>query len=67
MHLLQIAHFDIKPANINFSPSFSKPIFIDFGFSRALSAPIGKMKLMVFIGTIGYCSEEMNEAYFSEE
>jgi serine/threonine protein kinase len=63
--VLQIAHFDIKPANINYSPSFSKPIFLDFGFTRAIATPNGKMKLMNFVGTIGYCSDEMNDAYFS--
>ena len=33
MHLFKIIHFDIKPANIQFSKIKNKFVFIDFGLS----------------------------------
>ena len=33
MHALRISHNDIKPQNIQFSTSYNKPVFIDFGIS----------------------------------
>jgi len=33
MHLLNLVHLDIKPANIMISNMFKKIVFIDFGLS----------------------------------
>jgi len=33
LHMFQIVHLDVKSANICFSPSFGKYVFIDFGLS----------------------------------
>ena len=33
MHMLNIVHSDIKPANIMFSPTFNKNVLIDFGIA----------------------------------
>jgi serine/threonine protein kinase len=41
MHQLRIVHLDIKPENIMLSPSFRKPVFIDFGFSSLIEEQIG--------------------------
>ena len=42
MHSLQIVHCDIKPANVMFSPSLKKFVFIDFGVSRILREKKGE-------------------------
>jgi tRNA A-37 threonylcarbamoyl transferase component Bud32 len=36
MHSLKICHMDVSPKNIMFSPTFKKPVFIDFGLSKML-------------------------------
>lgn len=36
MHSLQIVHCDIKKANIGYSDSLDKWVFLDFGFTRFL-------------------------------
>jgi serine/threonine protein kinase len=36
MHILQIIHKDIKPANIIFSKSYNKLVLCDFGISHTV-------------------------------
>lgn len=67
MHQLNIIHFDIKPHNIGFSSILTKPVFLDFGFTKIINENAGEMKRMHFSGTIGYCSEEMVKAYYNQE
>lgn len=33
MHHFKMVHLDIKPENIMLSPTYRKPVFIDFGLS----------------------------------
>jgi serine/threonine protein kinase len=36
MHLLQIIHKDIKPANILYSLTYNKVVLIDYGISHTV-------------------------------
>lgn len=59
MHSLKVVHRDIKPDNIMYSKSFKKHVFIDFGGSILLKESIGQKSLTKFLGTTGFCSQEM--------
>lgn len=67
MHSLYICHFDIKSANIMYSPALKKLVFIDFGFSEYTSSKIGYMKESVAKGSFHYCSEEMKNLLISDK
>ena len=54
---LHIAHRDIKPDNMMLSPSFTKPVFIDFGLSTFVKEEIGHKSLSYFFGSINFCSD----------
>jgi len=56
MHRFNIVHFDIKPENIMFSPTFKKAVFIDFGLSEIIKESFGHKSLFKFRGTLEYCS-----------
>jgi serine/threonine protein kinase len=60
MHQIGIIHQDIKPENIMFSPTFDRPIFIDFGLSRIVSEKIGFKTLTNYVGCINYWGPEMS-------
>ena len=45
MHKFGINHNDIKPANIVYSVSLGKLVFIDFGLSDINSVPLGYMQI----------------------
>ncbi len=64
LHYLQICHLDIKLDNIAWSPTFSKFVFIDYGFSKYVVEPINKKTKTKFIGSFGYASPEMKKLYF---
>jgi serine/threonine protein kinase len=57
--MLQIVHRDIKPLNILYSPTYKKPVFIDFGCSDAIKNTIGKLTLASFQGTMNFCTQEV--------
>ena len=63
MHKLKIVHRDIKPENIMLSPSFRKPVFIDFGLSTIIKEEIGTKTYTDFVGSIKFASEEMIKSY----
>jgi serine/threonine protein kinase len=56
LHWLHIVHRDIKPDNVMLSPSFRKPVFIDFGLSIIITENIGSTSLTHFTGSINFCS-----------
>lgn len=58
-----VVHFDIKPDNIMFSPTFNKMVFIDLGLSAPVEAEIGEKILTNFRGTLDYSSPEMVECF----
>jgi serine/threonine protein kinase len=41
MHQINLVHLDIKPDNIAFSNTFSRWVFIDFGFSEFITEKLG--------------------------
>lgn len=51
MHTLQIIHFDIKPANIMYSPKYGKNVLLDFGISQIIDQRWGQKTLTKFKGT----------------
>ena len=57
MHKLKIAHRDIKPENLMLSPSFKKPVFIDFGLSTFIREEIGTKTFTNFIGSLNFASD----------
>lgn len=59
MHKYRLIHYDINPNNIMFSPHFNKPVFIDFGFSSAVSEVPGMKTATIFRGTPAFSSEDM--------
>lgn len=63
MHRLSIFHFDIKPENIMFSPTFKKHVLIDFNLSDMREAEFGFKTLSRFRGTLNFCSEEMSSLF----
>lgn len=67
MHSLKIVHFDIKPDNIMYSPTFKRTVFIDFGLSEAVPISAGQRMLTLFRGTLNLCSVEMIETFYSNE
>lgn len=42
-----------------FSPSFKKPVFIDFGFTTVVKEEVGIKTFSCYRGTPAFCSEEM--------
>lgn len=64
MHILHIAHLDIKPENVIFSPTYGKPVFIDFGLSKMVAEDIGLKTLTGFAGSINFCSKEMARCFW---
>lgn len=67
MHTLGFYHGDIKYDNIGWSPRFKKFIFLDFGFSKFLSEPVGHKTVSRFQGTYNYCSEEMKKLFLLKQ
>ena len=63
MHFLKIIHGDVKNDNLMYSPSFGKPVFIDFNCSRVVKEPIGCKTLTKFKGTQSYCYSEMKNLF----
>ena len=63
MHKLKIIHRDIKPENIMLSPSYRKPVFIDFGLSTIIKEEIGIKTFTSFAGSMNFASEEMVKSY----
>ena len=59
MHILKVAHRDIKPTNIMFSRSYNKTVLIDFGGSKVINEPMGVKTYSGYFGTKGFCSNEM--------
>lgn len=59
MHAMKIVHMDIKPDNIMYSESYKKHVFIDFGGCIVLKERLGLKTLTGFLGTTGFCTEEM--------
>ena len=59
LHHFKIVHMDIKPENIMLSPSFRKPVFIDFGLSKIIKEEKGYKSLSGFVGTVNFCYKEM--------
>ena len=59
LHYLHIVHIDIKPENIMLSPTYRKPVFIDFGLSKIVKEKVGFKTLTSYAGTINFCSDEM--------
>jgi serine/threonine protein kinase len=55
--MLQIVHRDIKPLNILYSPTYKKPVFIDFGCSDVIKNTIGSLTMSIFKGTMNYCTD----------
>lgn len=51
MHFLKIVHCDIKPANLMFSETFQKNVFVDFGIAEVLSQEIWEKTQTKFKGT----------------
>ena len=54
---------DIKPKNIAYSPSFQKPVFIDFDVSRFVSERINEKSFTVFTGSYTFMSEDMKRMF----
>jgi serine/threonine protein kinase len=67
MHRVKMLHLDIKPDNVCFSPFFNKFVFIDFGLSRMVREDLGEKSKSQFVGSLQFCSPEMQEAYFCSE
>lgn len=65
MHKLKIIHFDIKPDNIMWSPTFKKAVLIDFGLSEIVSIDVGQKMKTHFRGTLNLCSVEMIQTFYS--
>jgi serine/threonine protein kinase len=63
LHCLNIAHLDIKPENISFSPSLKEAVFLDFGLSDMIEETIGRRTKTAFTGTLGFSSPEMMDCY----
>ena len=59
MHKLKIVHMDIKPDNMMLSPSFRKPVFIDFGLSTIIKEELGTKTFTDFVGSMNFASDEM--------
>lgn len=64
LHSLNICHKDIKYENIGYSKIYEKFVFLDFGFSKCLSEPIGYKSITNYEGTFNYSSDEMKKLYF---
>ena len=62
---MHIVHSDIKPDNIQFSPSLSQPVFIDFGLSDMLREQSGETTLTRFKGTLGFMCPQLSEMHNS--
>ena len=59
MHMLNICHNDIKPANILYNPSKKKLVFIDFGLSEVKEEEIGQLNYTHGKGSLIYCCSQM--------
>lgn len=53
----------MKKANIAWSPSFNKWVFLDFGFARFLNEIPGMKTITRFRGTYQYTMKEMKNLY----
>ena len=49
------------------SPSFKKPVFIDFGLSELIEEEVGIYSNIYFKGSMAYCSDEMSKAYKTKQ
>jgi serine/threonine protein kinase len=67
MHRFHLVHLDLKPPNIMFSPSLSRSVFIDFGFSRIIKENIGETSSTKFVGSYSFCSENMKKCLLKRE
>lgn len=63
LHSLQICHCDIKPANLAWSASKGKFVFLDFGMTRFVLEPAGYLSLTRFMGTHPFASPQMKKLY----
>lgn len=59
MHLLQLVHNDIKPANILFSKAYGDFVLADFGLTAAINEQQGLKTKTYRQGTLRYMSPEM--------
>lgn len=50
-----------------YSPSYDRPVFIDFGLSRIISENIGETTLTNYVGTVDYWSPEMGKCYLEKK
>ncbi len=60
LHLLHIAHKDIKMDNILFSNRFKRFVLSDFGISEYVKEVVGQKTLTTYGGTVGFMSAEMS-------
>lgn len=67
MHKFGLIHFDIKPDNLMFSPTYEKAVFIDFGLSELVHIQVGQKMLVSFRGTLSLCSNDMIAAFATSE
>ena len=49
------------------SPSFRKPVFIDFGLAAFIKEEIGTKTFTFFAGSINFVSDEMMKSYESKK
>ena len=67
MHQLNVIHSDIKPANVMFSVSYGKNVFLDFGVSEVVKEEVWEPTLTKFKGTYEYCGEEMKKLFIKKK
>jgi serine/threonine protein kinase len=63
MHQLKVIHSDIKPANVLYSTSYGKNVFLDFGVAEVVNQEIWESTLTKFKGTYEFCGEEMKKLF----
>jgi serine/threonine protein kinase len=66
LHRFRIVHRDINPANVMFSPTKHKLVFIDFGFADIVQEGVGFKSLTSFHGTPTFVSKEMLKLFSVE-